>query len=212
MMEEISLSTVLHTVSQAILNPVLIVLFILIVVSVWQIGDVLVEYWLERRKRCKDVPRLLNELHTAGYQGAAQVISTSSLPKRQKLALAQLLDRPDLTRAELEVLASRLLGEEEQRYQKALLATDLVMKLGPMFGLLGTLIPLGPGIVALGRGDTAALAESLGVAFDTTVAGVISAAVCSVIAKIRKGWYDDSLQGLEAVMEYIVEARFGNVK
>ncbi len=211
-MEEFTLSTVLHTVSQAILNPVLIVLFVLIVVSVWQIGDVLVEYWLERRKRCKDVPRLLSDLHTAGYQGAAQVISTSSLPKRQKLALAQLLNRPDLTRTELEVLASRLLGEEEQRYQKALLATDLVMKLGPMFGLLGTLIPLGPGIVALGRGDTAALAESLGVAFDTTVAGVISAAVCSVIAKIRKGWYDDYLQGLEAVMEYIVEARFGNVK
>ncbi len=211
-MEEFTLSTVLHTVSQAILNPVLIVLFILIVVSVWQIGDVLVEYWLERRKRCKDIPRLLNELHTAGYAGAAQVIAQSDLPKRQKQALAQLLNRPELNRAELEVLASRLWGEEEQRYQKALLATDLVMKLGPMFGLLGTLIPLGPGIVALGRGDTAALAESLGVAFDTTVAGVISAAVCSVIAKIRKGWYDDYLQGLEAVMEYIVEARFGNVK
>lgn len=211
-MEEFSLSTVLHTVSQALLPPVLLVLSALIVVSVWQIGDVLVEYWLERRKRCRDIPKLLHDLHTAGYAGAGQIIGASALPKRQKQALAQLLGRPELNKTELEVLASRLLGEEGQRYQKALLATDLVMKLGPMFGLLGTLIPLGPGIVALGRGDTAALAESLGVAFDTTVAGVISAAVCSVIAKIRRGWYDDYLQGLEAVMEYIVEARFNNAQ
>lgn len=209
---EFSLSTVLHTVSQAILDPVLLILFLLIVVSVWQIGDVLVEYWLERRKRCKNIPKLLNDLHMAGYAGAAEVVGQSDLLKRQKQVLSQLLNRPELTRTELEVLAARLLSEEEQRYQKALLATDLVMKLGPMFGLLGTLIPLGPGIVALGRGDTAALAESLGVAFDTTVAGVISAAVCCVIAKIRKGWYDDYLQGLEAVMEYIVEARFGNAE
>lgn len=38
---------------------------------------------------------------------------------------------------------------------------NTVAKLGPMFGLLGTLIPLGPGIVALGRSDTAALSQSM---------------------------------------------------
>lgn len=53
----------------------------------------------------------------------------------------------------------------------------MIAKLGPMFGLLGTLIPLGPGIVALGQGDTVTLSESMNVAFDTTIAGVISAAV-----------------------------------
>ncbi len=209
---DFSLSTILHTISQALLNPVLLILAVLIVVSVWQVGDVLVEYWLERRRRCKDVPQLLNALHAAGYAGAAQVIEQSTLAKRQKQLLQPLLGRYDLGRTELEVLAARLLGEEEQRYQKTLLAPDMVMKLGPMFGLLGTLIPLGPGIVALGHGDTASLAESLGVAFDTTVAGVISAAVCSVISKVRKGWYDDQLQMMEAVMEYIVEARFGHAE
>lgn len=63
----------------------------------------------------------------------------------------------------------------------------MIAKLGPMFGLLGTLIPLGPGIVALGQGDTVTLSESMNVAFDTTIAGVISAAVASVISTSASG-------------------------
>lgn len=39
-----------------------------------------------------------------------------------------------------------------------------------MLGLLGTLIPLGPGIIALGQGDTQTLSTSLLTAFDTTIA------------------------------------------
>lgn len=41
-------------------------------------------------------------------------------------------------------------------------------QLGPILGLLGTLIPLGPGLAALGSGDIVTLAEALTVAFDTT--------------------------------------------
>lgn len=44
-------------------------------------------------------------------------------------------------------------------------------QLGPILGLLGTLIPLGLGLAALGSGDIVTLAEALTVAFDTTVTG-----------------------------------------
>ena len=80
----------------------------------------------------------------------------------------------------------------------------MIAKLGPMFGLLGTLIPLGPGIVALGQGDTVTLSESMNVAFDTTIAGVISAAA-SVISHIRKRWYNDDMVSLETLMEAVLE-------
>ena len=46
-------------------------------------------------------------------------------------------------------------------------------QLGPILGLLGTLIPLGPGLAALGSGDIVTLAEALTVAFDTTVTGLL---------------------------------------
>ena len=74
-----------------------------------------------------------------------------------------------------------------------------------MFGLMGTLIPLGPGIVALGNGDTATLAASIGVAFNTTVAGLIVAAVCIIISKLRRNWYDDYIVALETAMTTLIE-------
>ena len=102
-------------------------------------------------------------------------------------------------------LAQQLVAQEEERLEKYTAVTDLIARLGPMFGLLGTLIPLGPGIVALGQGDTQTLAESLGVAFDTTIAGVISAAVSCVISNIRKRWYNEYITLLESTMECILE-------
>lgn len=209
---DISLSNVLHTISQFILTPVMVILLLLVIVSIWQVGDVLVEYWLERRRRCRNVPALLERLHAAGPADLPEAVEASELAQRQKKALLRLLAAQGLSRREHEVMAQQLLADEEARCGKALGVTDLVARLGPMFGLLGTLIPLGPGIVALGQGDTAALADSLAIAFDTTVMGVISAAICSVISKLRRGWYDDYLLTLESCMEYVLEAVDGHVE
>ena len=74
-----------------------------------------------------------------------------------------------------------------------------------MFGLMGTLIPLGPGLIALGQGDTKTLSDSLLIAFDTTVAGLISGAISYVISGIRKSWYEQYIIGLETVFESILE-------
>ena len=83
--------------------------------------------------------------------------------------------------------------------------SDLLAKLGPIFGLLGTLIPLGPGIIALGQGDTYTLSQSLLTAFDTTVAGLISAAVAMVISSVRKGWYANYMSILETLADCVLE-------
>ena len=53
---------------------------------------------------------------------------------------------------------------------------------------MGTLIPMGPGLSALGAGDINTLASSLTVAFNTTIVGIGSGALCYVIGKIRTGW------------------------
>ena len=74
-----------------------------------------------------------------------------------------------------------------------------------MFGLMGTLIPLGPGLIALGQGDTKTLSSSLLIAFDTTVAGLISAAVSYIISSVRNRWYEEYMVNLETVMECILE-------
>ncbi|MEM6960156.1 MAG: MotA/TolQ/ExbB proton channel family protein [Myxococcota bacterium] len=74
---------------------------------------------------------------------------------------------------------------------------DLLARLGPMIGLMGTLIPLGPGLSALGRGDVQRLAEAVIVAFDTTVLGLLIGALAFVIGRLRRRWYDTLLTSLE---------------
>lgn len=201
----ISMSGILHMIGQALLNPCLIVLILLMVATVWQVGDLLMEYLTERRKFKVDAPVLLRNIPGKTEEELAALIEESGLLPRQKKLLNTLLEAREMPKASLVALAQQLVAQEEERLEKYTAVTDLIARLGPMFGLLGTLIPLGPGIVALGQGDTQTLAESLGVAFDTTIAGVISAAVSCVISNIRKRWYNEYITLLESTMECILE-------
>ncbi|WP_243158076.1 MotA/TolQ/ExbB proton channel family protein [Aminipila terrae] len=153
----------------------------------------------------ENVPGLIRKIHADGAVNLRDIIENSVLIKRQKEALFMLTESGDMSRASLTAMAQRLLATEEGRYEKATAITDLVSKLGPMFGLLGTLIPLGPGVMALGKGDIQTLSMSFASAFDSTIVGVITAAVCFVISNIRKRWYDDYMISFEAVMECVLE-------
>lgn len=114
------------------------------------------------------------------------------------------MKRKGLPEAELEAIAKKLISNEEAYYQKIRGRTEIVARIAPMFGLMGTLIPLGPGLIALGQGDTQILAQSLLTGFDTTVAGLASAAVCFVISRVRKRWYEGYMVSLESLMTCIM--------
>ena len=75
---------------------------------------------------------------------------------------------------------------------------DVLARVAPMLGLMGTLIPLGPGIAALSRGEFEVLARAVSVAFDTTVIGLAVGIVGFVIGRLRRRWYDRVLAELEA--------------
>lgn len=68
-----------------------------------------------------------------------------------------------------------------------------------MLGLMGTLIPLGPGLAALGDGDVKILSTAMSVAFDTTVLGLLCGMIGFVIARLRRRWYDKALTQMEQV-------------
>lgn len=82
--------------------------------------------------------------------------------------------------------------------RKRIGAAALLMRLGPMCGLMGTLIPLGPGLAALGRGEFELLAESVITAFDTTVLGLCVGLAGFLLHVFRRGWYDRLLDEMEA--------------
>lgn len=75
---------------------------------------------------------------------------------------------------------------------------DVLARVAPMLGLMGTLIPLGPGIAALSRGQFDVLADAVSIAFDTTVVGLAVGIVGFVIGRLRRRWYDSLLDGWES--------------
>ena len=76
---------------------------------------------------------------------------------------------------------------------------DVFARIGPMLGLMGTLIPLGPGLAALGRGDVVVLAQAVTVAFDTTVLGLLVGVLGLVLGRLRRRWTTalSRLEGLQ---------------
>lgn len=107
------------------------------------------------------------------------------------IALAERL----VTLSRYQVSAS---GQFEDYALRRLERVDLLARSGPILGLMGTLIPLGPGLAALSSGNIAILATAMTVAFDTTVIGLLIGLIAYVIGRIRRRWYEATWAVLEA--------------
>ena len=202
------MSTVFHNVLRAVSGamelPVVILLILLLAFAVFSVGWIIAEFFSEHRHMKEDLPALLEHLRDNETDLEA-AIAESKLNRCQKATLQELTQHPDFTRPLLDDLADNLLEQEQAHYDHMIKFTDLASKLGPMLGLLGTLIPLGPGIIALGQGDTYTLSVSLMTAFDTTVAGLCIAAVCMIVSTIRRRWYAAYMADLETLTSCVCE-------
>ncbi len=195
---------ILRTVASAMKNPVIILLILFIAFALICIGWVLVEFFKERRHLNYSLPKLLDDLK-ANEGNLEECINKSGILDRQKKALIELTKHPDFSEDMLMSLADNIVESEQAHYDKTLSATNLISKLAPMAGLLGTLIPLGPGIIALGQGDTQTLSDSMLTAFDTTVAGLLVAGVCLTIHTFRRRWYSAYMSDLETLVDCVVD-------
>lgn len=203
------LKDTMHAISSGLLIPAIIVLLLLLALAVVELGGLLAEALTERRRVKADVPELIDAFQGKDAAGIMDEVANSRLFRRQKAALGEMINHSELPAASLQALARRLLAREELHYAKITTRTDLVARLGPMLGLMATLIPLGPGMIALGQGDTKTLADSLLTAFDATVSGLAAAGVAFAISRLRKRWYEDYLSALEALMESLLEVFAG---
>jgi len=200
-----TLKEVLRAVASVMQVPVMIVLLLLMVVTVIMLGSIIMEYFTERRLMKAKIPSLVDRIQGKNTDELKILVEESGLLKRQKAALLKVIERKNLSDDTKDALARQIIFQEQAYYEKVSKVTDVIARIAPIFGLLGTLIPLGPGLIALGQGDTKTLAASLLIAFDTTIAGLISAALAYLISSIRKRWYEEYIVALETIMETILE-------
>jgi biopolymer transport protein ExbB/TolQ len=146
-----SLESVLHITAQGLLIPTMAVLILLIAFTVFVLGGTLAEMVTERRRLNERLPELITTINHASLDEVANVVARSGILKRQKAVLVELVRYRNLPPEALVALAKRLIATEDMRYQRIVGRTDFASRISPMLGLMGTLIPLGPGIVGPGE-------------------------------------------------------------
>ncbi|MDR2109613.1 MAG: MotA/TolQ/ExbB proton channel family protein [Coriobacteriales bacterium] len=191
------ISEILHFLAQALLTPVAVALIALVLVTLFIVGGFVIEIFIERLHFKPQLPKLINAFRDAREQELPGIIRECGLLKRHREALLELYDNRSLPEDMLVSVADRLLKEQEDVYQRRVGRTDLMSRIAPMLGLMATLIPLGPGIVALGQGNTVELSSSLMVAFDATVTGLLVSVIALAVSKLRKRWYGNYMNALK---------------
>ena len=180
------LMKILLALSNSLLYPVLILLIVLVALCFAYIGGLLSEY----SKRSSNLDEKFNGGHLSGFY-----------KKLNELLAGHHSDEETLVR-EIE----RLLQAEEVGIMKKLEKPRMLIRVGPILGLMGTLIPLGPALLGLSAGNIEQLANNLVIAFTSTVVGLLIGAVAMVVATIKQRWYTEDMND----MEYIVEKSLKN--
>ena len=191
-------------ISNSLLYPVIIILLGLVVWSLISVGQFVSEYASRSRDiaklkvGCRDAKKYMQMLD---YKKAAEALRSSGSNDFLRNFLNDLTE--SLKESKFAVEAEKLLQDYELRITKELEKARLVVKLGPMFGLMGTLIPLGPALMGLTAGNIQQLATNLVVAFSTTVLGLLTGGIAYAISLVKKRWYTQDLSDMEYVVEVL---------
>lgn len=170
-----------YSLTSLLLWPVVIALLFAIMHCLFLLGELLVEH-RERRQPCRAIDAIDNIPDTMGRRHGIREW------KRQHQADAGadhwlILDRTE------GVLAARL---DRAR---------IWVRLGPALGLCGTLIPLGPALMALAQNDLTRLSEGLILAFGTTVLGLLAGGLAWLVMNVQQRWYRLDLAEIRAALE-----------
>ncbi|MDY5615172.1 MotA/TolQ/ExbB proton channel family protein [Methanobrevibacter boviskoreani] len=199
------LTSLLNVISQSLLIPVLVILLICAFYVIIALGSLIAEYTSRKIVSVEEIDNLIENIDKSTTVSEAKgYILKADINKSQKKILNEILDKDELSPDSREVIATRLVEQREEIVDKRLRRTDIIVRVGPTLGLMGTLIPLGSGLAALKTGDINTLADSLIVAFDTTVVGVGAGALAYFISKIRGDWYEEYLNNLDTLTDSVL--------
>ncbi|MDD2436949.1 MAG: MotA/TolQ/ExbB proton channel family protein [Massilibacteroides sp.] len=187
-----TISNILFWISNGLLIPVILLLLLFLGRSLILVGGFFGEFY----KRTKFTQQLTDALEKMTSENAKQLLST--LPPVRNDLLFSCIHKLGIY-SEDRAYCERLLANFEIDIDKELGDSRLFVKLGPMLGLMGTLIPMGPALVRLANGDISSMAYNMQVAFATTVVGMLIAAIGVVTLQVKKRWYARSINDLEFI-------------
>ncbi|WP_029292740.1 MotA/TolQ/ExbB proton channel family protein [Chryseobacterium hispalense] len=193
-----TISKVLFWVANSLLIPDIIILLILFGRSLLLTGSFYNQF-ITKQKNDKLLDKSIKELSPEKTEALK-----NSLPnKDNSLYVKHLRDllshQPDVAYSDF--LISSFEGEAE----KDISVSKMLAKLGPVLGLIGTLIAMSPALVGLSSGDISGMAYNMQVVFATTVVGLVVSAVGLVTLQFKQRWYAKETNNLDYVAQVLTK-------
>lgn len=185
---------ILYELSSGLLAPTLGLLIVSLAVTLLLLGGLAREAW-ERWLFSDSWKTFIAKLR-AGQVAASRFLDLrlNGFPARIQKQVRGLTNQPQIVQ--------KCLEDVELDISRHLSRLTFGTRLGPMLGLVGTLVPLGPALTGLASGDIQALSGNLVIAFTTTVFGILIGGFAYAISVIRRGWYEQDLSDLEFVASF----------
>ena len=193
-----TISQALFWVANSLLIPDILLLLLLFIRSLLLVGGIHNQYMTKRRNDSRLNLRI-KELtpETVGELAGALPAKDNSLFVRY---LRDLLSTPPSTD-----YADFLISEFENEAEKDVILSRLLTKIGPVLGLIGTLIAMSPALVGLSTGDIGGMAYNMQVVFATTVVGLVVSGVGLVSLQLKQRWYAKDVNNLDYVARKLNE-------
>lgn len=194
------ISDILYWISTGLLVPDIVLLIVLFGRALLLVGSFYGQY-LSIHKTEALLRNELNALTPATVMELAD-----KLPEKSSSLVISYI-RQVLQAHESPAQIQRLLANFEIAADKDLAISKTLTKLGPILGLMGTLIPMGPALAGLASGDIASMAYNMQIAFATTVVGLVAGAVGFLTQQVKQRWYLQDMTNLEFLSELLNEKR-----
>lgn len=192
------LAEALARIASSLRVPVLILALLVLLVCALEAGRFAVELWSRARAGRSALRNLARQVIANPERAAALSSSASSSFARDALL--------EIARAILsgeQAGIEHALADYELAVQRRLDHTRILVRAGPALGLMGTLIPLAPGLAALGHGEVNTLATDLRTAFAATTIGLLVGTVAFALTLTRTRMYTEDLTALERATDSI---------
>ena len=194
------ISDILYWISTGLLVPDIVLLIVLFGRALLLVGSFYGQYHSIRKTEAL----LRNELNA--LTPATVMELADKLPEKSSSLVISYI-RQVLQAHESPAQIQRLLANFEIAADKDLAISKTLTKLGPILGLMGTLIPMGPALAGLASGDIASMAYNMQIAFATTVVGLVAGAVGFLTQQVKQRWYLQDMTNLEFLSELLNEKR-----
>ncbi len=193
------IQTILYTISTALLYPVVILLIFLSIWIVIYAGGFLAE--IVKRKQYRLHGKLSDFLVIIYKKRSLPLEIKDKLPIHIAEYAKNLEDIINSRKPFMEEKIEDLLQKKEQSLEKELSRVQMIVKIGPGAGLMGTLIPMGTGLAGLSQGNMAQLSSNLILAFTTTVVGIGLGITAYFFSVVKQQWINEDRRRLALITE-----------